>query len=121
LESLRHNKPLVEALGNRSLQYLVAKRLFDIVGAVLLILMFSPIMLAAFITLAITTKGRPLFFQERIGHLGRRFRMIKFHTMRLDAANSQHAVVNEKDGPIFKNRRDPRITRLDASSQNQHR
>ena len=38
--------------------------------------------------------------------------MIKFRTMRLDADKLQHVVKNEKDGPIFKNRRDPRITRI---------
>ena len=38
--------------------------------------------------------------------------MPKFRTMRLDAEQLQHVVVNEKDGPIFKNRRDPRITRI---------
>jgi lipopolysaccharide/colanic/teichoic acid biosynthesis glycosyltransferase len=38
--------------------------------------------------------------------------MWKFRTMRLDADKVQHLVQNEKDGPIFKNRRDPRITRI---------
>ncbi len=38
--------------------------------------------------------------------------MYKFRTMSLDAAQRQHEVVNEKDGPIFKNRRDPRVTRI---------
>jgi lipopolysaccharide/colanic/teichoic acid biosynthesis glycosyltransferase len=106
------NKPLVSPLGNRTFGYLAAKRLFDILGAVLLIVLFSPIMLTTLLLLTITTKGRPLFFQQRIGHCGRRFWMIKFRTMRLDADKLQQSVVNEKDGPIFKNRRDPRITRI---------
>ena len=72
--------------------------------------------------LTVTTKGRPLFFQERIGYCGRRFRMIKFRTMRLDAEQVQHVVANEKDGPIFKNRRDPRITRIGPFlAQHEHR
>jgi lipopolysaccharide/colanic/teichoic acid biosynthesis glycosyltransferase len=64
--------------------------------------------------LTVTTKGRPLFFQERLGLGGTRFRMAKFRTMRLDAERLQENVANEKDGPIFKNRRDPRITRIGA-------
>jgi len=112
LARFHQNKPLVSPLGNRSLGYLAAKRLFDVVGAVLFIVLFSPIMLTTLLLLTITTKGRPLFFQERIGHCGRRFWMIKFRTMRLDADKLQQSVANEKDGPIFKNRRDPRITRI---------
>jgi lipopolysaccharide/colanic/teichoic acid biosynthesis glycosyltransferase len=38
--------------------------------------------------------------------------MYKFRSMRKDAARLQHLVNNEKDGPIFKNRQDPRITRI---------
>ena len=38
--------------------------------------------------------------------------MLKFRTMAIDANRRQHEVANEKDGPIFKNRCDPRITRL---------
>jgi lipopolysaccharide/colanic/teichoic acid biosynthesis glycosyltransferase len=60
----------------------------------------------------VTTKGRPIFVQERIGYCGRRFRMYKFRSMRLDAAKIQYLVTNEQAGPVFKNRRDPRITRI---------
>src|SRR5262249_12089782 len=104
--------PIVAALGNRDPRYLVAKRLLDILGAVVLLAVLWPVMLAAFVLLTITTKGRPLFFQERVGFCGRRFWMPKFRTMRLDAESMQQTVANEKDGPIFKNRRDPRITRV---------
>ncbi len=68
-------------------------------------------MLTALVVLVFTTRGRPLFWQERIGQCGRRFKLYKFRTMRLDADQLQHLVKNEKDGPIFKNRRDPRVTR----------
>ncbi len=98
--------------GNLNSLYQAAKRALDICGAVLFLLLFSPIMLAAWAVLMITTKGQPIFCQERVGLCGRTFRMYKFRTMRLDADRMQHLVKNEKDGPIFKNRRDPRITRL---------
>lgn len=102
------------AEGNESIAYLTAKRAFDLLGAVVLLVLFAPIMLTTLVVLAITTKGRPIFVQERVGLCGRLFRMFKFRTMALDAAARQHLVVNEKDGPIFKNRRDPRITRIGA-------
>jgi len=98
--------------GNRRVAYLFSKRTIDIAGAIVAFVLFSPVMLTALVVLLITTRGRPLFSQERIGFCGRRFRLYKFRTMRLDADKLQHLVSNEKDGPIFKNRSDPRVTRF---------
>lgn len=98
--------------GNRSRLYLGMKRLLDIVGALFFIALFSPILLVTYVVLTMTTKGKPIFVQERVGLCGRHFRMYKFRTMRLDAEKIQHLVKNEKDGPIFKSVVDPRITRL---------
>ena len=112
LERFRQGLPIVEPLGNQSCFYLALKRAWDITGALVLIAMLSPILLTTLVVLAITTKGRPLFIQERVGYCGWRFRMIKFRTMRLDADKLQHLVQNDKDGPIFKNRVDPRVTRI---------
>ena len=104
--------PLVAPGGNRSIGYRAVKRLFDVVGALGLLLLLGPIMLAVFLVLLVTTRGRPLFWQRRAGYCGRPFLMFKFRTMVADAARRQHEVENEKDGPIFKNRHDPRVTRL---------
>jgi lipopolysaccharide/colanic/teichoic acid biosynthesis glycosyltransferase len=104
----------IMAEGNESLAYLAAKRTFDLLGAVVLLVLTAPITLTTLVVLTITMKGRPIFVQERVGLCGRRFRMFKFRSMSLDAAARQHQVANEKDGPIFKNRRDPRITRIGA-------
>jgi lipopolysaccharide/colanic/teichoic acid biosynthesis glycosyltransferase len=106
------NQPFVNAAGNLSMTYCAAKRVMDILGAVAGLVMLAPIMLTTFIVLTITTRGKAVFSQERIGFRGRRFQMYKFRTMRLDAEQVQAEVKNEKDGPIFKNRRDPRITRI---------
>lgn len=109
----RRDATIVEE-GNESLAYRAAKRAFDVVGAIALLILFAPIMLTTLVVLAVTTRGRPIFMQERVGLCGRRFRMFKFRTMVLNAAKQQHLVANEKDGPIFKNRRDPRITPVGA-------
>jgi lipopolysaccharide/colanic/teichoic acid biosynthesis glycosyltransferase len=112
LERFRAGEEFVAPLGNRSRGYLAAKRLFDICCSLGLIVLLSPILIVTFLVLTLSTKGRPLFLQERIGFCGGRFWMIKFRTMRLDADKLQHVVQNDKDGPIFKNRRDPRVTRI---------
>ena len=105
-------RQFVAAAGNRSREYRFVKRGLDIVGALALLVILSPLLLGVLAVLAVTTRGKPLFSQERVGLCGRRFRMYKFRTMRLDADKLQHLVQNEKDGPIFKNKRDPRVTKL---------
>lgn len=104
--------PLVAPTGNLRPGYLAAKRLLDLVGALAALVLFSPIMVTTFLLLCVTTRGRPIFRQERVGYCGQRFTMYKFRTMHLNAAAMQHLVRNEQHGPIFKNRRDPRITPL---------
>jgi lipopolysaccharide/colanic/teichoic acid biosynthesis glycosyltransferase len=96
--------------GNRSRGYLIAKRIFDVAGALLILAFLSPVLLAVLLVLAITTRGRPIFAQERLGFLGRPFRLYKFRSMVLDAEKLRALVTNEQEGPVFKNRRDPRIT-----------
>jgi lipopolysaccharide/colanic/teichoic acid biosynthesis glycosyltransferase len=82
----------------------------DVAGALALVVLLSPVLLVTFLVLLVTTKGRPFFVQERVGLQGHKFWMIKFRTMRLDADRLRHLVRNEQSGPVFKNRRDPRIT-----------
>lgn len=112
LEQIRAGRPIVAPQGNRSLVYLASKRVFDVLGALGLLILLSPILLVTLVALMVTTKGRPLFCQRRVGLQGRLFPMLKFRTMRLDATKIQHTIRNEQAGPIFKNRRDPRITRI---------
>jgi lipopolysaccharide/colanic/teichoic acid biosynthesis glycosyltransferase len=109
---LQEGRPLVVPGGSPSPAYRLAKRLLDVVGSLGLLMVLGPIMLAVFLILLVTTRGRPLFWQRRVGYCGRPFWMLKFRTMVLDAARRRHEVPNEQDGPIFKNRRDPRVTRI---------
>ena len=110
--NLSAGRPVVAPEGNPSVTYQTAKRLLDIVGSLALILLLSPVLLTLLIVLTITTRGNPFFWQRRAGHLGKTFMMVKFRTMRLDADKIKHTVANESTGPVFKNRRDPRITGL---------
>jgi len=112
LEQIHSGRPIVAPQGNRSLAYSAAKRTLDIAGALALLVVLSPVLLTTLLVLTVTTKGRPLFCQRRVGLQGKLFPMLKFRTMRLDAAKIQHTIANEQSGPIFKNRRDPRITRI---------
>jgi len=109
---LAAGREIVRPEGNRSAWYRGVKRALDVLGAAILLLLFSPIMLTTYLVLWLTTRGRPIFRQERLGLAGRPFTMYKFRTMHPDAIRRQHLVENEQEGPVFKNRRDPRVTRI---------
>jgi exopolysaccharide biosynthesis polyprenyl glycosylphosphotransferase len=82
---------------------LIFKRLMDIAGAVIGLILFSPLMLLAALAIKLESPGPVFFVQERMGLDGRPFLMIKFRSMRQDA---------EKDGPGWTMDNDPRQTRL---------
>lgn len=104
------------ALGNSHRQvYRVLKRTFDVCFSLCVLIVLSPVLL--FIALVVwldDPHGSPLFLQERVGLRGRTFRMIKFRSMYVDAEERLDELmdVNEKDGPVFKIREDPRVTRV---------
>jgi exopolysaccharide biosynthesis polyprenyl glycosylphosphotransferase len=91
------------------------KNVIDRVGAAIGILIGAPLLIA--IAIAVRTDGGPaLYRQERVGVGGRKFRMIKFRSMRVGADRELALIAsrNEGDGPLFKMRRDPRVTRVGA-------
>jgi exopolysaccharide biosynthesis polyprenyl glycosylphosphotransferase len=94
--------------------FLVAKRLIDVVVSAAALLLFSPIMILAAIAIKLTSPGPVLYSQERCGLRGRRFRFLKFRSMVADAEQRLHEVMdrNEMDGPVFKLKDDPRVTRV---------
>lgn len=90
------------------------KRLLDITLAVIVLLATLPIWLVIAIAIKIDSPGRAIFVQERVGLRGRRFRFYKFRSM-TDGADHMKAAMrhlSEVDGPVFKVRSDPRVTRI---------
>ncbi len=90
------------------------KRIIDVLGAVALLTLSSPLLVVIAILIKFDSRGTVFFTQERMGFNKRRFKMIKFRTMVADAEAQLAAIehLNEKAGPIFKIRQDPRITRI---------
>src|SRR5215211_1989796 len=90
------------------------KRSFDFLGALLLIVALSPLLLAIAIAVFITSRGGILYRSIRPGIGGEPFACFKFRTMRSDADQLQADVesLNEASGALFKIRRDPRMTRV---------
>ncbi|WP_018382371.1 exopolysaccharide biosynthesis polyprenyl glycosylphosphotransferase [Wenjunlia vitaminophila] len=92
----------------------VAKVVIDRVGAALLLVALAPLLAALALAVRLSSPGPVLHRQVRIGQHRRPFRMWKFRTMVQDAERLKAELVpaNEREGPIFKMRRDPRVTRV---------
>jgi lipopolysaccharide/colanic/teichoic acid biosynthesis glycosyltransferase len=92
-----------------------AKRLFDLVGAGAILLLVSPVLLAAAIAIRLTSRGPVLFRQERVGRDEDIFLMIKFRTMVVNQAKVIDLAAVEaraREGVLTKMEDDPRITRV---------
>lgn len=90
----------------------LAKQVIDTTGALVLLLLASPVLVAAAIAVKVTSPGPVLFRQQRCGLNGRPFTMVKFRSMTTDAEQRKHEIerLNEMTGPVFKVTNDPRIT-----------
>ena len=90
------------------------KSVLDYLAASFILILISPVMLI--ITLAIKIDdGGPIFFaQKRVGRNGRRFPCLKFRTMvtNAEALKASLMAQNEQEGPVFKIKKDPRVTRI---------
>ncbi len=91
---------------------LFLKRSIDIALSVVLLIVFSPLILAAVMAIKATSNGPVLFTQTRSGMNGRKFKLYKFRTMIVGAEVKRRELekMNEMDGPVFKIKKDPRIT-----------
>ena len=93
---------------------LVVKRLIDVVGAAVGIVVLSPVLLATAILIRVRDGSPVIFRQTRVGLHGRPFTILKFRTMDLDAEERLHEVahLNEREGAAFKASDDPRMSLL---------
>jgi exopolysaccharide biosynthesis polyprenyl glycosylphosphotransferase len=93
---------------------IICKRILDISVSLLLLLILAPVFILVAILIKLDFSGPVFFVQDRVGLNKRRFRMYKFRTMMGDAEKRQSGLesLNEADGPVFKIKNDPRITRL---------
>ncbi len=93
----------------------VVKRIFDIIGSLFFLVLFSPLFLIVPLLIKLDSAGPVLYKNERIGAKGKKFYLYKFRSMFKDADKIKQALLdkNERgDGPLFKIENDPRITRV---------
>ncbi|SNB46143.1 sugar transferase [Geobacter sp. DSM 9736] len=101
----------------------VVKRLMDITGSIVGIILFLPFFLGIPLLIKLTSRGPVLFRQERIGQFGRKFTFLKFRSMYVNSDDRIHreyisqlmagkSYGKEGEGKVFKITNDPRITPL---------
>lgn len=103
------NDPRVEA---KRVSYAFAKRAFDVACASSLLLLCLPVVATLALIVKLTSKGPVFYRSTRVGRCGEHFQFLKLRSMYQDADARLAGLMaqNEKDGPIFKMRNDPRIT-----------
>jgi exopolysaccharide biosynthesis polyprenyl glycosylphosphotransferase len=95
---------------------LAVKRAIDLIASVVMLPIIVPLGTVIGIAIKLDSQGPVLYRQKRIGKDGGSFTMYKFRSMRRDAEELRRTLddMNEAEGPIFKMRKDPRVTRVGA-------
>ncbi len=90
------------------------KKVVDIFGSLLAIIILSPLMIVLAIMIKISSPGPVIYKQPRAGLRGRQFQLYKFRTMvaNADELRKELEAMNEADGPAFKIADDPRVTKV---------
>ena len=90
------------------------KRIFDIICSLMAVIILLPIFFIVFLAIKIESKGPVIFSQERVGINNKSFKMYKFRSMVVNAEDLKEVLKkqNERKGPMFKIKDDPRVTRV---------
>ena len=94
--------------------YEFSKRMIDIIGSTIGLLIASPVLLIIAILIKIESKGPIIFSQDRVGKNRKTFKMYKLRSMVVNAEElkAKLEAQNEMSGPMFKMKNDPRITKI---------
>ncbi len=92
----------------------VLRRALDVTVAAAALLLLFPLLLVLALLIRLDSPGPILFVQTRVGKHGRTFPVFKFRSMHTDAEERLDTVLaeNERTGPVFKMKHDPRVTRI---------
>lgn len=105
LENLKNIYTIEAVSPNKPLGYAFIKRLFDLLFSLIMGILLLPIMLVIAVLIRLTSPGKALYKQERLGLHGKKFYIYKFRTMREDA---------EANGPQWAEQNDDRCTKFGA-------
>ena len=98
----------------KSKAYLIAKRITDVLFSGIGLIILSPVLVIVAIAIKLDSKGPIFFKQDRVGKDEELFSMYKFRSMVVNAEELKKELENQNEmsGPMFKMKKDPRITRV---------
>ncbi len=107
-------KDMYEIYRKKPIAYKIIKRLFDIFGSLIAMILFSPVFLGTAIAIKLEDGGPVFYSGKRYGKDMKYFPMHKFRSMCIDAEKKTGAVISDadKNGLAFKIKDDPRITKV---------
>lgn len=116
--SLRASEPVrianetIHAVTPRVITYRKRKRILDILGSTALLILLFPLMAVMALLIKLTSRGPVFYTSPRVGLCGKTFPFYKFRSMYLDSDVKKDELLdqNEREGPIFKMKNDPRVT-----------
>lgn len=115
MERIKNNNAALDRAYNKESNfYIFFKRLIDLFGSFVGLIVLSPIILIVSLLIKFESKGPVIFSQDRIGKDGKVFKMYKFRSMVINAEKLKEKLKeqNEMSGPMFKMKEDPRVTRI---------
>ena len=112
--NLDNNRIIVKKKRLSRNKYEFFKRLIDILCSMSALIVLAPILLVVSILIKIESKGPIIFSQERVGLNNKKFKMYKFRSMVVNAEAMKEKLEkqNERKGPMFKIKNDPRVTKI---------
>jgi len=112
--NLDNNRIMLEKKKLSRNTYEFLKRLMDIICSMSALIVLAPILIVVAILIKIESKGPVIFSQERVGINNKKFKMYKFRSMVVNAEDMKEKLEkqNERKGPMFKIKNDPRITKI---------
>jgi len=113
--SVYDNIPVIDLYTSPKMNWqLLVKRLVDIFCSGFGLIILAPLFAAVALLIKATSRGPIFFRQERVGYNGRPFNCLKFRTMVKNAEELKKDLLkfNEMEGPVFKMKNDPRVTRV---------
>ena len=114
VRSLSHEPIVVMASGQTKAWQRISKRILDVIGASILFVLASPVLILTALAIKVEDGGPVFFRQPRAGRQAEFFNMIKFRSMvpNAEELKAELECDNERTGPLFKLSHDPRITRV---------
>jgi exopolysaccharide biosynthesis polyprenyl glycosylphosphotransferase len=114
LHDLEENSHVHAVAGSAELVPAVIKRSLDVLLSAVLLIILSPLLFAVALLVRLMSPGPVFFRQARVGLNKRQFNIYKFRTMVAEAEQLQDQLLsrNEMTGPVFKIKKDPRVTPL---------